>query len=89
MRRLAISSLFTLNIIREFFDQIKKLIWVISFTKYKYSQISRKSPEKINFMFVTIVGKLSQQMSHNIFIEKEPGYNCEHQTYSNSKQSHF
>ena len=26
-------------------------------------------------------------MSRNIFIEKEPGYNCEHQTYSNSKQS--
>ena len=26
---------------------------------------------------------------HNIFIEKEPGYNCEHQTYSNSKHSCF
>ena len=23
----------------------------------------------------------------NIFIEKEPGYNCEHQTYLSSKQS--
>ena len=28
-------------------------------------------------------------MSCNIFIEKEPGYNCEHPTYSNSKQSRF
>ena len=28
-------------------------------------------------------------MSYNIFIEKEPGYNCEHQTYSNPKQSCF
>ena len=31
----------------------------ITFTICKYSQISGKSPDKISFMFVKIVGKVS------------------------------
>ena len=54
MRLLVISSLLTLNIIQAFFYQITKLICVISFTNYKYSQIREKSPEKITFKFVKL-----------------------------------
>ena len=70
MRLLAIRCLFPLNMIRAFFDQITKLIRVITLTNCKYTQISRKSPQKISFIFVWIAGKLLLQMSRNIFIEK-------------------